>query len=112
PRQPERGITAHYFIPNDNPWVGEDGVLEEFYAIGLRNPHRMTLDAETGQAWIGDVGQAHREEVNWLVKGANYQWPYKEGTRTWRATPDPLIGTEQPPAYEYERQTGVCVIGG
>ena len=30
--------------------------------------------------WVGDVGQAAREEVNILQKGANYQWAYKEGT--------------------------------
>jgi glucose/arabinose dehydrogenase len=35
---PEEGHTDHYFIPNDNPFLGEPNVLEEFYAVGLRNP--------------------------------------------------------------------------
>lgn len=30
PRQPETGATQGYFIPNDNPFVGQPGVLEEF----------------------------------------------------------------------------------
>lgn len=53
----EETYTANYYIPNDNPWQDEGGgILEEFYALGLRSPHRMTYDRETGQFWIGDVG--------------------------------------------------------
>ncbi|MFM7100066.1 MAG: PQQ-dependent sugar dehydrogenase, partial [Verrucomicrobiota bacterium] len=73
-RQPVWGRTQHYFIPNDNPWVGEEGVLEEFWAIGLRNPHRLTQDPVGGRAWIADVGQLQREEINVLERGANYGW--------------------------------------
>ena len=41
----ENNYTANYFIPNDNPFLDPNGgVLEEFWAVGLRNPHRMTLD--------------------------------------------------------------------
>ena len=39
--QPQTGTTSGYFIPSDNPWVGVDGALEEFYAIGLRSPHNL-----------------------------------------------------------------------
>src|SRR5262245_56470522 len=39
PRQPMNGVTANYYIPNDNPFVGQAGVLEEFFALGLRSPH-------------------------------------------------------------------------
>ena len=42
PRQPMNGFTANYFIPNDNPFVGQSNVLEEFFCLGLRSPHRMT----------------------------------------------------------------------
>lgn len=108
--------TANYFIPNDNPWQSPDGdVLEEFYAIGLRNPYRMTRDPLTNQFWIGDVGQGDREEINILVKGANYQWPYMEGNRAgFVAKPDPedLFGIETPPVFDYERDFGGCVVGG
>src|SRR5262249_32857696 len=30
PRQPDNGATGNYYIPNDNPFVGQPGVLEEF----------------------------------------------------------------------------------
>src|SRR5690606_24436066 len=65
--QPVTGVTGHYYIPNDNPFVGEPGVLEEFYALGLRSPHRMTYDAVDDIVWIGEVGQNQREELNVLT---------------------------------------------
>ena len=68
-----------YYIPNDNPFLDEDGgVFEEYYAVGARNPHRMTVDRVTGNIYIGDVGSNSgdiREEVNLLVKGGNFGWP-------------------------------------
>lgn len=106
--------TQGYYIPNDNPWLNSAGsTLEEFYAIGLRSPHRMTIDRPTGKIWVGDVGQNSREEVSTVVKGANLQWPYKEGAINGPKTkPTSLIGTDQPPAYSYGRSIGTCVIGG
>ncbi|MCI0746218.1 MAG: PQQ-dependent sugar dehydrogenase, partial [Verrucomicrobia subdivision 3 bacterium] len=107
--------TAHYGIPNDNPFLDPAGsVLEEFWAIGLRSPHRMTYDPATRQIWLGDVGAARREEVNIIVKGGNYQWGYMEGTLQGPlARPATIIGTEQPPIYDYGRADGdITVIGG
>jgi hypothetical protein len=37
---------------------------EEFWCLGLREPHRMTFDPVTRFVWEGDVGQEHREEIN------------------------------------------------
>lgn len=112
-RQPQAGgtvpsgwpatATQGYYIPNDNPWIDSGGsMLEEFYAIGLRSPHRMTFDAASGKALIGDVGQETYEEVNLLAKGANYQWAYLEGTVAGPKTkPSTVIGTETAPVYSY-----------
>ena len=103
-----------YYIPNDNPWVDPSGnVLEEFYAIGLRSPHRMTCDMVTGNIWIGDIGQGSREEISIAFKGANLQWPYKEGDINGpKAMPSTLIGTDTDPVHAYPRSVGNCVIGG
>jgi uncharacterized repeat protein (TIGR03806 family) len=103
-----------YFVPNDNPWQNPGGQqLEEFWAIGLRSPFRMSYDDDSGDIWIGDVGQYSREEVNLLSRGANYQWPYREGTLGGTGTrPSPLLGIETPPLFEYGRQQGGCIIGG
>jgi uncharacterized repeat protein (TIGR03806 family) len=81
---PARPITIFerqgYFIPNDNPFVGAvANGLEEFWALGLRNPFGFAFDRQTGDLWLGDVGEAFREEINLVVKGGNYEWPIKEG---------------------------------
>ncbi|HWD91961.1 MAG TPA: PQQ-dependent sugar dehydrogenase [Verrucomicrobiae bacterium] len=112
----ENSYTTNYFIPNDNPFLDPNGgVLEEFWAVGLRNPHRMTLDSATGRFWIGDVGQDTWEEVDVLERSANYQWSYMEGLHPVpnAAKPKDLIGFERPPVFDYKHgPEGNCVIGG
>ena len=54
---------ANYAIPPSNPFVGTAGAREEIWAWGLRNPWRSSFDADTGDLWIGDVGQNQREEI-------------------------------------------------
>ena len=74
-------FTANYLVPNDNPFVNPDGsVLEEYYALGFRQPYRFSRDPVTGLIWLADSGQSTREEIDILVPGANYQWAYREGT--------------------------------
>jgi len=107
--------TSNYFVPNDNPFLEPGGsVLEEYYALGLRNPYRFSRDPVTGMIWIGDVGQAAREEIDILQKGANYQWNYKEGAIAGPGSvPTNIIGTPKTPLWEYDHSNGDgCVIGG
>ena len=112
-RHPESGTTDAYFIPDDNPWVGVPGALEEFWCLGLRSPHRMTLDPPTGRIWLGDVGDSSREEVDLVEKGANYQYNYREGTRGGTTgKPARILGREAPPVHEYSHWQGTAVIGG
>lgn len=75
----------NYAIPADNPLVGVAG-LDEIWALGLRNPFRLTFDRANGDAYIGDVGQDDWEELNRLAAGAvtagapvNFGWPCREG---------------------------------
>jgi glucose/arabinose dehydrogenase len=111
-RQPQSGATANYFIPNDNPFVGQGG-LEEFYALGLRSPHRMTFDPVDRIAWIGDVGQNHLEELDVLRPAANYQWAFREGSidRGLEMTQTPL-GVWTDPVLELPRDESNAIIGG
>jgi glucose/arabinose dehydrogenase len=113
-RQPAHGKTQGYFIPSDNPFVGQPDALEEYWALGLRNPFRVAFDPETGNLWAGDVGSDVWEEVNLVVKGGNYQFPFVEGTEpTGKARPDPLIGVETGPLHWYRHtSTDRAVIGG
>ena len=119
PRAPESGSTQSYCIPNDNPFVGEEDALEEFYLIGLRNPFRFSFDRESDRLWIGDAGSDRYEEVNLGVPGGNYQWSYREGHERYHGSflkgkrPDPLIGRERTPLFAYPHSSGNgCIIGG
>ncbi len=110
----DKSFTDNYFIPNDNPFLDEGGgLLEEFYAIGLRNPHRVTYDELTNTIWAADVGQAQREEVNIIKKGYNYQWAFKEATLDGpKPRPGEVFGVESGPIYDYGRTMGDKSITG
>lgn len=113
PRQPLYGHTAGYYIPNDNPFVGQSNVLEEFFCLGLRSPHRMTYDPGTGRIFIGDVGESAREEVDIIEpgeKGLNFQWPFCEGKLGQMKFP--CIGISRGPVLDYPHTDGRAVIGG
>lgn len=108
-------FSAGYSIPNDNPFLDPSGAnLEEFWCIGLRSPHRMTLDTVTGQIWVGDVGNGGWEELDLIQKGANYQWPWREGDHPgFKPQPATIIGTSTAPFYNYSHDNGNnCIIGG
>lgn len=62
-------------IPQDNPFVGEDG-LDEIYDYGLRNIQGMAVHPETGIVWSNMHGPRGGDELNVHDKpGANYGWP-------------------------------------
>ena len=117
-----KGTSGHgYYIPSDNPFLDEDGgQFEEYYSLGARNPHRMTKDRLTGLIYIGNVGSNSgdkREEVNRLVKGGNYGWPFREGTidrPDLMPRPETIIGALIDPIHEYRHVSGdgCSVIGG
>ncbi len=113
PRQPTNGFTANYYIPNDNPFVGQSNVLEEFYCLGLRSPHRMTYDAPSGKIFIGDVGESSREEIDLInpgESGLNFQWNICEGNLG--KMPTNCIGISRGPLLDYPHTDGRAVIGG
>lgn len=68
-----------YGIPSDN--VSLDTELRpEIYARGFRTPWRFSFDRETGELWLGDVGQRRFEEINRILPGRHYGWPLFEGS--------------------------------
>ncbi|MBL9160651.1 MAG: PQQ-dependent sugar dehydrogenase [Verrucomicrobiales bacterium] len=107
-------FTQGYYIPDDNPWLSPAGAtLEEFFAIGIRSPYRMTIDRPTGRIWLGEVGQSLEEEINLIERGGNYQWPFFEGTAPGpKPRPSTLTGIETAPLLRYGRGEGGCIIGG
>lgn len=127
---PGSGIfQAAYSVPVDNPWVhtsqgGSWGgsfngtalssgslshVRSEFWAVGLRNPWRMSFDPPTGELWVGDVGGDNREEVNLVSKGQNLGWAWREGTLAGpKAAAPPNFATlyASAPVYDYAHGSG------
>lgn len=72
----------YYRVPQDNPFVGVQGAKPEIWAYGFRNP--WGLEFGHGALIVTDSGfesGSGQEEVNVVVKGGNYGWNVKEGTR-------------------------------
>ena len=74
----------NYEIPASNPLVGVTGD-DEIWSWGLRNPWRCSFDRDTGDLYIGDVGQNAREEISFQsassTGGENYGWRCMEANR-------------------------------
>ena len=68
-----------YRVPDDNPFLKTPSARPEVWAYGVRNPWRMTIDAKTGEFWVGDVGHEAEEEVTIVTAGSNLGWPAFEG---------------------------------
>ena len=100
-----------YRVPDDNPLHGVTEARPEIWAWGLRNPWRMSFDAE-GRLWVGDVGSDAREEVSLVEPGANLGWPLVEGEHCHgeQRACDTLDAT--PPVATYGRDQGCAIIGG
>ncbi len=103
-----------YDIPLDNPMVGAGGgVREEIWAYGLRNPFRFSFDRQTGDLWLGDVGQGALEEIDVVTAGGNYGWRVYEGTNNFDGSANTLpVSAFTFPVFEYGRGDGVAIIGG
>jgi glucose/arabinose dehydrogenase len=114
-------LPGTYAVPADNPFVGATRfngrpvdpakVHTEFWAVGLRNPWRMSFDSATGKLWCGDVGQQRLEEVNLIVRGGNYGWNYREGTQPFAGTPPAELKFVEP-IWEYPHRDSGSITGG
>jgi len=111
-----------YAVPRDNPFVGATifngqpvdpaRVRTEFWAVGLRNPWRMSIDPATGAIWCGDVGQEGFEEVNLITRGGNYGWHAREGKGVFKGRPQPAGARFDDPVWLYPHTDGLCITGG
>ncbi|KXK60648.1 glycosyl hydrolase [Micromonospora rosaria] len=83
-----------YSIPAGNLFPpGTARTRPEIYAMGFRNPFRMSVDKATGHVYVGDYGPdagttstargpAGQVEFNRITAPGNYGWPYCTGSNT------------------------------
>jgi len=109
-----------YSIPADNPFLG-GSTRDEIWALGLRDPARISVDRQTGALWISDPGAGVREEINFEsgtdAGGHNYGWDVTSGTLCNPTDPSPAPSCSDPgitdPIFEYTASASSCgIIGG
>jgi len=97
-------------IPSDNPYIGVRNIPSDLYAIGIRNPFRMTRRESDKKLFFADVGKWTWEEVNQVQSGADYGWYHREGLcpqgRRQPCTPASNNFTDPVFAYEHEGERG------
>ena len=107
--------TNFYAVPSTNPFINNDAVRNEIWAIGLRNPWRFSFDRATGDLFISDVGQNIYEEVHFQpassTGGENYGWNVLEGNHCFNAETCDTTGLELP-IFEYDHSKGCSITGG
>ena len=116
-----------YGIPASNPFAGATAGADEVWDYGLRNPWRFSFDRQTGDLYIGDVGQNLWEEVDFEPAGSaggrNYGWDCREGANDYDDTQDvvnmpPVYNTDCPgrtftdPVLQYGHGPECSITGG
>lgn len=62
-------------VPEDNPYVGQDGARPEIWSHGHRSPQGLTIDRANDIIYQTEHGPRGGDEVNRLEVGKNYGWP-------------------------------------
>lgn len=108
-----------YKIPLDNPFANHSMFRPEIYAYGVRNIWRCGKDRGDprtgegkGRIVCGDVGQSAHEELDLLIKGANYGWNAREGPACYDRESCGHIGPEVFPIHSYPHRVGKSITGG
>jgi glucose/arabinose dehydrogenase len=111
--------TYPYSIPAGNPFAGPDGIKDEIWSSGLRNPWRFSFDRVTSDLYLADVGQSAREEINYRPGGGpggeNYGWPLYEGSLCpfpQCSSPTCSVPSHALPLMEYSHANGECAVTG
>lgn len=97
--------------------ISHDNYKPEIVATGLRNPWRFSFDRETGDLYIGDVGDNDWEEVDFIPADntavVNFGWSVLEGNHCLRKDCEGK-STEgmTPPIFEFSHAIGCSVTSG
>jgi hypothetical protein len=99
-----------------NPFLLGGGA-QQVWSLGLRNPWRFSFDSQTGDLYIGDVGQNEREEINVSLGPSaglklNYGWRLMEGTLCFNPSSNCDSGNLTRPVLDYPHFSGACSVTG
>ena len=61
-------------VPPDNPYADQGGVTAQIWTSGHRNPLGLAFDAD-GRLWNVEMGPRGGDELNLVLRGANYGYP-------------------------------------
>jgi glucose/arabinose dehydrogenase len=61
-------------IPADNPFINGSDVKSQIWSLGHRNPLGLAFD-DTGRLWNVEMGPRGGDELNLVLRGANYGYP-------------------------------------
>jgi glucose/arabinose dehydrogenase len=98
-------INADGSVPDDNPFVGRDGVRPEIWSYGHRNMQGAALHPVTRKLWTTEHGPMGGDEINIPEAGRNYGWPIITWGINYSGEPIPeasgtaAAGMEQPHHY-------------
>jgi len=109
-----------YAIPATNPFANNTNCMNgtgtmpcpEIYAWGLRNPWRWSFDSQTGDLWLGDVGQGSWEEINRVEIGMNYGWDEREGAHCFEPASGCSMNNVDPITEYANSGPDISVTGG
>lgn len=112
---------GQYGIPATNPFANTKEEAGEIYAMGFRNPHRITW-TQKGQMLVSNVGQDNIESLNLIKPGNDYGWPIREGNFVIHTYGDinkvyPLNTSDSVdhityPVAEFDHDEGKAICGG
>ncbi|MEH6607493.1 MAG: PQQ-dependent sugar dehydrogenase, partial [Pseudomonadales bacterium] len=63
-------------IPTDNPFVDKQGALPTIWTLGHRNTEGLAFDPSRKILWQSEMGPRGGDEINLLLSGENYGWPF------------------------------------
>ncbi|MFP7570466.1 PQQ-dependent sugar dehydrogenase [Marivita sp. S2033] len=66
-------LTLDGEVPEDNPFVGQDGALDEIWSTGHRNIQGAMFRGD--ELWAIEHGPKGGDELNLIKPGLNYGWP-------------------------------------
>ncbi|ATF91885.1 PQQ-dependent sugar dehydrogenase [Cedecea neteri] len=98
-------LNADGSVPQDNPFVGKQGVRPEIWSYGHRNPQGLAINPANGELWLNEHGPRGGDEINIPAAGKNYGWPLAtwginySGLKIPEAKGGEVEGTEQPTHY-------------